>query len=300
MQSMTRFRKPFVIINPAAGSVRDIDNVREQLGRLGPVEFRRTSEGEGAEKLARKAARAGHTYVIAAGGDGTVNAVVNGIAAAGATGETIIGILPLGTGNDFARSLGLAATIAENIDILAGGEPMPVDLVRTKARGTRYFVNVSAGGFSGVVGEKLTPEIKRSWGPLAYLRGAAAALPQLQAYCTEVVCDDEQFALDLYNVIVANGRFVGGGLNIAPEADLQDGLLDLMLIPKLTPAEIALLAAELIMGKQPDMITFRRAKNISVKSKPGMWFNLDGELIGNRPISFQVLPRALNFVAPKR
>jgi diacylglycerol kinase (ATP) len=91
----------------------------------------------------------------------------------------------------------------------------------------RYFVNVSAGGFSGVVDEKLTPEIKAAWGPLADLRSAAAALPELQAYRTTMIVDDiEELVIDLYNVVVANGQFASGGLPIAPQANLSDGLLD--------------------------------------------------------------------------
>ena len=81
----------------------------------------------------------------------------------------------------------------------------------------RYFVNVSAGGFSGLVHEKLTPELKRTWGPLAYLRSAAAALPDLHAYRTRVqLGDGEKLNLDLYNMIVANGTYVAGGLPVAP------------------------------------------------------------------------------------
>jgi diacylglycerol kinase (ATP) len=206
----------------------------------------------------------------------------------------------LGTGNDFARSLNLATNVEENIDILEAGKTTTVDLVQTKSRFTRYFVNVSAGGFSGIVGEKLTPEIKRSWGPLAYLRGAAAALPELKAYRTHIVCGDEHLTLDLYNVVIANGRFVAGGLPIAPQANLRDGLLDLILIPKLAPASIALLAAKVILGQHLDMIITRRARKVSVKSRPGMWFNVDGELVGKQPIVFQVIPRALTFVSAKK
>src|SRR2546429_9958549 len=95
----------------------------------------------------------------------------------------------------------------------------------------RHFVNVSSGGFSGVVDEKLTPEMKRTWGPLAYLRSAAAAFSELRGYTTKIAPDDaDAFELDLYNVVVANGRYVAGGIPIAPEADVAAGLLDIVLI----------------------------------------------------------------------
>ena len=91
--------------------------------------------------------------------------------------------------------------------------------------------------------------------------------------------------VDLYNVVVANGRFVAGGLPIAPEADPADGLLDIVLIPSRPTSEVVLLAAQILLGKhlKSDAIIFRRAAKVSVQSNPGMWFNVDGELIGNDP-----------------
>jgi diacylglycerol kinase (ATP) len=158
---------------------------------------------------------------------------------------------------------------------------------------------VSSGGFSGVVDEKLTPEMKRAWGPLAYLRGAAAAFAELRGYTTTVALDDaEGFELDLYNVIIANGRYVAGGIPVAPEAGITDALLDIVLIPERGPAELAILAAQILLGKHlgSDAIIFRRAKKIAIKSRPGMWFNVDGELIGNEPATFELLPGALQCV----
>jgi diacylglycerol kinase (ATP) len=167
---------------------------------------------------------------------------------------------------------------------------------------TRYFVNASSGGFSGVVDEKLSSAIKSSWGPLAYLRSAAAALLELHAYRTTVIFDDaERLMIDLYSIIIANGRFVAAGLPIAPEANVSDGLLDVVLVPKRPAAEMALLIAEMLLGKHLSggAVIFRRARKISVQSRPGMWFNADGELVGNEPTVFQVLPHALDFVVSK-
>ena len=295
--------KPCVIVNPIAGSVKDLDVLLKKLRRLRPGELHLTRKTGDTKIFARKAIRAGCNYVIAAGGDGTLNEVVNGIASPRRAREICVGVVPLGTGNDFARSLGLPATLEENIDILRSKQTAPIDLVRVRSDRTRYFVNVSTGGFSGLVNEKLTPEIKRAWGPLAYVRSAAAALPDLHAYRTTIVLDGtERLSIDLYNVIIANGRFVAAGLPIAPNADPSDGLLDLVLIPKLPKPEMALLATEMVLGKHlsSNALIFRRAKKISVRSRPGMWFNVDGEAVGNEPALFQVVPRALNFVVSKR
>jgi len=295
--------KPYIIVNPIAGSIVDLNLRLRQLRPLNAREVRVTRHAGEAETLARKAIRAGCDYLIAAGGDGTLNEVINGIATPSPPSGVCVGIVPLGTANDFARSMGLMGDIDATIDILRTKTTARIDLVSMNSERTRYFVNTSAGGFSGIVDEKLTPEIKLAWGPLAYLRSAAAALPELHAYRTTVTFDDaESLVTDVYNVIVANGQFVAGGLPIAPQADPSDGLLDAVLIPKRPAAEMALLAAEMLLGKHltSDGVIFRRAKKISVQSQPGMWFNADGELVGNEPIIFQILPRALDFVINKR
>jgi diacylglycerol kinase (ATP) len=292
--------KPYIIVNPAAGSVTNLYALLTQLQRLNPAKVRVTRAVGDAEKFARAAIRNRCDYIVAAGGDGTLNEVVNGIARRAK--DICVGVVPLGTGNDFARALGLPATIEDNIEILLSQKTRSIDLVRVKSDRTRFFVNVSAGGFSGLVDEKLTPEIKHAWGPLAYLRGAAAALPNLHAYRTQVVFDeDESLSMDLYNVVIGNGRFVAGGLPIAPDADPGDGLLDVVLIPRRSMPEMALLAAEIVLGKHlsSNAIIFRRAKTVAVRSRPGMWFNVDGELVGNAPAIFQIMPRAINFIVSK-
>jgi diacylglycerol kinase (ATP) len=302
---MCRFRrrsvKPYIIFNPAAGSVANVEQTLVTLNRLRPSTLVATEKTGDAEKWTRAAVRRGCDYLVVAGGDGTLNEVVNGIARAKRPPK--IGIAPLGTGNDFARTLGLPRSLDENIDILRAGKTRGIDIVRVRSRNrSRFLVNVSAGGFSGMVDEKITPQIKRNWGPLAYVRGAAAALPSLHAYKTRIVFDNsEELSTVLYNVVVANGRFVAGGLPIAPEADPRDGLLDVVLIPKRSTPEMALLAAEIVLGKHFShcAVIFRRAKRISVRSKPGMCFNVDGEFVGRAPATFQILPHALRFVVGK-
>jgi diacylglycerol kinase (ATP) len=295
--------KPYIIVNPIAGSILNRSGLLKQLRRLNPRKLRLTQRGGDAETYARDAIRAGCDYVIAAGGDGTLNEIINGIATPRRMSGICVGLVPLGTANDFARSIGLPASVEDNIDILRAKQTDPIDLVRVTSDRTRYFVNVSAGGFSGLVDEKLTPKIKSTWGPLAYLRSAAAALPELHAYHTTIIFDDvKRLMIELYNVIVANGQFVAGGLPIARQADLRDGLLDVILVPRRPPAKMVLLAAEMLLGNHlsSNAVIFRRAKKISVHSKPGMWFNVDGELVGNEPAIFQIVPRGLEFVISKR
>src|SRR5438477_3547572 len=235
--------KTFVILNPTAGSVKDVDTLVERIRSLPDAEVCITSRAGAAMQSAKTALRKGCEMVVAAGGDGTLNEVVNGLR--DDASAIVLGLIPLGTGNDFARTLGLPRDVDEAIALLRAGHTRSIDLVRVTSDEIRYFVNVSAGGFSGLVDEKLTPEMKKTWGPLAYLRSAAAAWPELRAYRTTLAFDeDESLRLELYNVVVANGRYVGGGTLIAPEAEIDDGLLDVVLIPKRPAPELAMAMAQ--------------------------------------------------------
>jgi diacylglycerol kinase (ATP) len=291
--------RPYIIFNPAAGSAKRCEKAVERLKQLSPKSLRMTRRRGDAEKWARRVRASKPKLIIVAGGDGTLNEVVNGL---GTFARNVhIGIVPLGTGNDFARTLGLPARVDENIDLIRQHKTTLIDLVRVRSQRSRYFVNVSTGGFSGIVDSKITPQIKQSWGPLAYIRGAAAALTDLHYYKTQIVLDDrERLSEEVLDVVIANGRYVAGGLPIAPEADPSDGKLEVILVPKTGATEMALLAAEIALGRHlsNNATIFRRAKKIAVRSRPGMCFNVDGELIGNAPAVFEVMPRALNFITP--
>lgn len=289
--------KTCVILNPGAGSAENTEALLAKLQRIGSCEIQTTAQSGDAQKFARRAVTDGCELILSAGGDGTLNEIVNGIAEQNS--QCRVGIVPLGTGNDFARSIGVTATVDEALEIIARGHTKAIDLVRVTSDKVRYFANVSAGGFSGVVDEKLTSEIKKTWGPLAYLRGAAAALPELRAYKTTIVFDDaETMAINLYNVIIANGRYVAGGIPVAPEAIINDGIVDVFLIPERPKAELTVLVAQILLGKHigKDAMIYRRAAKVAVHSKPGMWFNVDGELVGNEPALFEVMPGAMQFI----
>jgi diacylglycerol kinase (ATP) len=297
---MASTRKTCIILNPSAGKARDLDDIVARMARLPDAEVRLTNKPGSAARFAKTALKNGRELIVAAGGDGTLNEVVNGIGEN--SGDVRVGLIPLGTGNDFGRSIEVPPDVDAAIDLIRAGETRAVDLVRVTSDEVRYFVNVSAGGFSGLVNEKLTTEMKKTWGPLAYLRSAAAALPELRAYRTTLAFDnDESLMLELYNVVVANGRYVAGGMLIAPEAAVDDGLLDVILIPKRPAPELALVVAQIALGTHlsSDAIVYRRTAKLTVNSKPGMWFNVDGELVGNEPARFEIVPRALNFIAPK-
>lgn len=286
-----------VILNPHAGSVEDVRHVEAAIQRLDGAKLLITERPGDGLHMAREAVEQGCEFVVAAGGDGTINEVVNGLA--GRFDRAVLGVLPVGTGNDFARSINVPTEIDAAVELLLQRQTRSLDVVRVSSDEVRHFINVSAGGFSGLVDEKLTEDLKRSWGPLAYLRSAAEALPDLTDYHTIITFDDaEQHEVKTYNIVIANARYVAGGIPIAPEAQLDDGLVDVLIVPVASMPQLALLVPKVLLGHHlsSELISFRRARKVRVESRPGMWFNADGELVGNQPATFEVLPKVLQVV----
>lgn len=258
-----------------------------------------TEEPGDATDRAAEAAAADYDRVIAMGGDGTIHEVVNGLMTVDA--PPTLAIIPLGTGNDLARTLALPRDPLEALALVAEGEARALDLIRVQPTdgATRYGINAAAGGFSGQVDEELTPEMKRRWGPLAFLLGAVSALPDIEAYATRIAFNDEApTAVDAFNIVVANGRTAGGGKPVAPVANPEDGLLDVVTIEEGTLAALSQVAAQLVAGTYLDhpLVTHRRVRSVRVEASPGMWFNVDGELLTNEPVTFEAVPQALPVV----
>jgi diacylglycerol kinase (ATP) len=293
-----------VILNPNAGSVDDLARIEETLGKRESVVVRRTAAAGDAERLAAEAVGEGFELVVAAGGDGTLNEVVNGLVAG--FGRTRLGILPLGTGNDFARTIGVPADLDAALEVLAAGRLRRIDVGRvelrhaeTSAAVRRYFVNVSAGGFAGVMSERMDDEVKSRWGPLAYLRTALETFAEREGYSTVLTLDGgEVLSLPVYNVVVSNARFVAAGIPVAPQAELDDGLLDVMIVPESSIPQLAALVPQVLLGRHTEsgLVELRRARRIEVRSEPPMPFNVDGELVGESPAIFEALPRVLDVV----
>lgn len=292
--------KTWVILNPNAGSADEIDTFSTAVASLGDVAIHTTERAEDAIRLAREGIAAGYDRIIAAGGDGTINEVLNGIAPN--FDKVEFGIIPLGTGNDFARSINMPKELDDALKIFAMNQTRLIDVVRVQSETsdlTRYYLNVSAGGFSGLLNEKLTDDMKQTWGPLAYVRAASSALPDLTEYHTWLSFDDEEpHEVPTYNLVVANARYVAGGIPVAPQAVLDDGLLDVVIIPVASMVQLATLIPLILLGNHTtsDLIEVRRARKVRIKSTPGMWFNVDGELVGNEPATFEIIPRALKVI----
>jgi diacylglycerol kinase (ATP) len=290
--------KIYIILNPNAGSAKQAEALREAIHADPAMTLWETKRGAQASELAAAAVQEGAGLVVAAGGDGTINEVVNGLASDFSRAR--LGILPLGTGNDLARTLALPAEPLEALRLLKTGPVRALDVMRVKTTsGTAYGINVAAGGFTGQVNELMTDELKASWGPLAYLRGAVSVLPNLTDYETFISWEDgTEERIAAFNIIVANGRTAAGGFMVAPTANPEDGLLDVVIVQSGSLLDLAGVAARLVVGNyvDSDLVLHRQVRRVRVAARPGMWFNVDGELLTKDPVSFSILPRALQVV----
>ena len=291
--------RTYLIVNANAGSVNHDETLTRSIRAFFPdAKLLFTNAEATARSLARQALEAGCDLLIAAGGDGTLHEVING--AAGRFTETCFGLLPLGTGNDFARSIDMPDQLAEALTTLSYRRTAALDVVRVSAPKRDFMLNVSACGFGAAVDQNMDEELKSRWGPLCYARSFFETLPALTSYKLRITLDDvDEITSDAYNVIVANGRHVAAGIPIAPEALLTDGLADLIVLPCLTVPQLALLASATLLGKHlaNENLIVRRARKIVIRSEPPLPMNADGELLAPaKSVTFEVLPRALQFI----
>ena len=290
--------RTLVIINPAAGTA-DVQIVRDAAVRVHGWDVVEATEASHARQLATDATARGYERVVAAGGDGTINEVVQGLAAHPTNAR--LGVIPMGTGNDLARTLDLPTEPIAAIELIEHGAERQIDLIRVETQGLlRYCINVATGGFGGEVDLALEDgTLKETWGPLAYVLGAVKAQREMKPYEASIHFDDGPGEdVSALAIVVANGRTCAGGMRVAPLADPEDGLIDVMIIRHGTLLELAGVTARLAAGtifESPHVI-HRRSRRVHVESEPQMWFNVDGELITEEPATFTAVPKMIRVI----
>ncbi len=254
-------------------------------------------EDDATEEAARAVAR-GFDVILAAGGDGTIYEVVNGMAEHKA--RPSLGIIPCGTSNDFARAVGIPKSITQATQIVTKGKKKRIDLGRIN---NRYFMNIAGGGSLTNLTYEVPSKLKTLIGQMAYYVKGLEKLPSLHPIRVrlesrkEVLLDEEIMVF-----LIANSRSVGGFDNIAPEADLSDGKLDVIVVKKLNIAEFIRLATQAVRGehlKDPNILYFQ-ADYIKATSPGGekVQLNLDGELGGQLPCVVEALPGHIELFVP--
>lgn len=286
-----------IILNPHAGTIIAQPALLDRLRAVYGSDLWLTQQPHDATTLARTALQRGYERVVAAGGDGTISEVLNGLAPQ--FERVQFGILPVGTANDFARSIDLPVDFEAALALLSSGVTRKLDLVQITTDSVCYCINVSAGGISGMFNELAADAVDTTWRPLAYLRAAMQMVSHLTAYHTIVTYDDEPpFTISLSNLVIANGRYVAHGVPIAPTAEVDDGWLDVILFRAATVPELVVLTPQVIQGQHldNDQVVFRRARRIVVQSDPPMWLSVEGEVLGMTPVTYQILPHVLEVI----
>ena len=293
-----------VIANPISGQGRAMHHRHEieaVLRRHGIGYDLAISEHPGhAIDLVARAVADGCRRVLAVGGDGTVNECANGIfrQQAVATAEVTLGVMPIGTGNDWARGLRMPKDYAEVAALMAAGTHRLHDVgVAEFGDGSRrHFVNVAGLGFDAHVVESL-PD--RTLGPMAYLVGLAKGLLSYKAVSLGLTFSDRRIDARAFVLFCAIGRYCGSGMNVAPRAEADDGLFDITLVQELSRWEVLKSLRKLFDGTlldHPKVLALREAA-AQVEAGP-VPVEADGELIGHAPVRFTILPRALRVLAP--
>ncbi|NNM31212.1 MAG: diacylglycerol kinase family lipid kinase, partial [Akkermansiaceae bacterium] len=271
-----------LIFNPNAGTAERIKDFLLQLTGDHRCELRSVSPTHSGARLAREALDDGFKRIVVAGGDGTINGVINGIAPDFDRAE--LAILPCGTGNDLARTLGFGPDrMAQASAAVLDARAEPLDLIRiTSGPDTHYCVNVANGGFGGRVANDVARADKQRWGSLAYWMTSVSRLVDLAGFEVELAIDDRTLALEAFGVAVANGRFVGGGFPIAPRASLHDGLLDVTVVPVLPPLELMTAGLNFTLGRddREDRIRRYQGRRVQFRAESEMPFSIDGEPTG--------------------
>jgi len=292
-----------VILNPAAGRDRALSyaadlnlSLKERFGTVEIV----LSVGPGdCEEAAKRAVADGVDVLFVGGGDGTVNEAVNGVAAvAGGLESVIFGVVPLGTGNDFAQTLGLPVDVDRAIDLLQQQRIVSVDVGRLNGR---MFVNVSGGGFIAEVSEAVTPQMKSIAGRLAYLVGGVQTLMDFDPVPMTLHADPggHRIETEAYAFAVCNARQIGGGRLIAPSALIDDGLLDVCVIENMPTLEFVALLRKVSGGDHVSdpRVRYLRASTVTIAVDRPVLVNTDGEVMEASSCEYSVLPRAARFFA---
>jgi len=290
--------KARVIINPSSGGgTYDPDQLRDELSGF-ELDW---VETEGPEDAKEAAGDLHEGLLIVIGGDGTINDVVNGLGNAGFPEGVTLALLPAGTGNDLAATLAVPENPDEAEDVIRQNRVRTLDVahVRSEKVGERYFINVATGGLGAEISDANDEETKNKWGKLSYLRASLQVARGFDVREVVMYLDDKEHRVRAVNMAIGNCRYAGGGWLAAPKANPEDGLLDVVVVEDVGLKEILTLAPTALAKSDyldKEGVFFIRAKEIRIETRPGLEFTVDGEVIGDDPAEFTVIPQALKVI----
>ncbi|HEY9676158.1 MAG TPA: lipid kinase [Waterburya sp.] len=232
--------------------------------------------------------------VIIGGGDGTLNAAIPGLVDT----QLPLGILPLGTANDLARTLSIPPSLPEACDIIATGKVHHIDLGCVNGK---YFFNVASLGLSVQITEQLTKEAKRRWGVLAYAVTALKVIWQSRPFRAEIRLNGESIQVRTIQIAIGNGRYYGGGMTVVHDATIDDQRLDLYSLETEHWWQTLALLPALWQGRHTSLpgVSVLRGTEIEVYTHKPRWINTDGEITARTPAKFRVIPKVLPVLIPQ-
>jgi lipid kinase YegS len=234
--------------------------------------------------------------VIAAGGDGTLNEVVHGLMDLSKPARPILGIVPLGTANDFATGCGIPHDPEEALALCMKGEPVPIDVGKAN---NHWFINAASSGFGAEITATTSPELKRLLGAASYTVMGAILAINLHHYQGRLILPGREITGSSPVAIVGNGSQTGGGIQVAPRASIDDGLLDVLVVRQISPT--ALLAAARELQQLPpdgEYISYWQTPWLEVHSEGAIPVNLDGEPLRFSTVRYEAIPKAIQVIVP--
>jgi YegS/Rv2252/BmrU family lipid kinase len=307
---MNSYNEWLVIVNPNAGTRKGQKDWKEIASHLGRVNLKFDAfftKGIGdATRIAKEKIEAGYRKIVVVGGDGTLNEVVNGIflQKAAATTDIVLGIIPIGTGNDWGRMYGIPSDYKKAAEVISTLHTTIQDAgVAKYSNGdheiTRYFINAAGMGFDAEVVRKTNIDKAHGKGGfLIYLKNLIASLIGYHAQNVVVDVDGQQRKGSIFSLSVGICKFTGGGMMQAPDAMPNDGLLDITIIRSISRLEVLRNIPRLFngtIGKNPK-VELLQGKAVNVYGESKIYLEADGETLGHSPLHFSIIPLSVNII----
>lgn len=297
--------RTLIVMNPAAGQ-EDPARLRRQLGgaftaRRAGFDLVETGGAGDAEAAARRAVGLGYRAVVAVGGDGTVAEVVTGL-----TGSTVpLAIIPQGTANQVSNNLGIPLDVERAVEVAVRGTPVPMDV--GQVGDGRYFALIAGAGWDAELIAGATRELKDRWGYGAYLYTALRSVITPPSALFRITADGQPFEVRAATVLVANvGQIFHGllpaGVTIAPSVSFSDGLLNVCIFAPRTLPDVAAVLWRVARGRfqGDDRMIYLQAREVRIESDPPIITQVDGDLLGETPLSLRAVPAGVRVLVPPR
>jgi len=295
MAARAIIKKIQLILNgKAAGNDAFRTAIVQQRGAGHRIKVRMTNKEGDARRFAAEAGDA--DLLIVAGGDGTLNEVIHGLMDLSKAARPALGVVPLGTANDFAAGCGIPSDPEQALALCLEGQPIPIDVGKANEH---WFLNAASVGFGAAVTATTPPELKRLLGPAAYTVMGAILAMNVHHYRGSLTLPDREITSSGPVAIVGNGRQTGGGVQVTPRARIDDGLLDVLVVRQIPPIALLTAARELQeLSPDGDYISYRQTPWAEVYPEEAIPVNLDGEPVRFSNVRYEAVPGAIRLVVP--